>query len=174
MLRVSWLVALVLGIGIFAGLLVSTGGQRTVRDQLLAGVAEAEEVIDTSDKALTATDELPKAQAALLRGFPEVAGTALELRTATRDLGSIATSLERLGRILTDADPPLAGVLDAGNRADGATGGARDEVADVVGVLDRAQSKLREMLGLLDETVARVTRIEAKLRTARAVPASAP
>jgi hypothetical protein len=76
-----------------------------------------------------------------------------------------------LGKILVDADSPLAGVLESGNEADSATGGAKREVADVVGVLDRAQTKLKEMLSLLDETVARVTRIETKLRTARAVPA---
>lgn len=171
MLRVSWLAALVLGIGIFAGLLVSTEGQKTVRNTLAAGVGEAEQVVDTSEEALTATDELPKAQETLQRGFPEVAGTALELRTANADLGKIAGSLEKLGKILVDADPPLVGVLDAGNRADGATAGARTEVADVVGVLDRARTRLSDLLGLLDETVVRVTRIEAKLRTARVVPA---
>jgi len=171
MLRASWLVALITGIGIFAGLLVSTSGQETVRNQLRAGVEEAEEVVDTSDEALTATDELPRAQTALAKGFPEVEGTATGLRSANQDLGSIAAGLEKLGKILLDADPPLAGVLEAGGRADAATGGARTEVADVVGVLDRAGGKLKELLTLLDETVVRVTRIEAKLRAARAVPA---
>lgn len=170
MFPISWMVALVAGVGALVGVLVVTSDLAVTNDVFKDGVVQAKIVNSTTDKALVAAEELPAAHQALERSMPEVTGTLGQLHRSQGTLGVLGQQLDELGIVLQSADKPLSEIIGSADKASGLAKDATVPAANIVATLGNADKNIRTLGPLLDETKQRAARIEAKLRWLRLIP----
>lgn len=170
MLRLSWAIALIATLGTLTGILIVTRDLAVTNDIFKEGVVEAKKVNSTTDTALEAGTELPAAQSALQEGLPHVDGTLQALERAETTLASHAVELENLANVLGEAEAPLDGIIRSVDDATGAAVEATAPARNVTDTLTAANTRIRELDGMLHETLRRSERIADRMRALQRIP----
>lgn len=170
MFRFSWAVALACTLVTLTGILIVTRDLAITNDIFKDGVVQAEKVDDTTDTALKAAQELPAADAALVRSMPEVGGVMVSLGNAEGTLARLSGRLLTLGDTLRSADKPLVGILTAGRRATERANGAARPAAHIVQTLTGTRGTIRDIGSALDYTIRLAREIESKLHILLLLP----
>ena len=170
MFRISWGIALSATIVLLVGVLILTRDLNTTSHIFRDGVAQARIVDETTDEALDGAAELPPANTAIDSSEPEVVAILDSLTTAEATLGTLAGQLSSLGTALTDARPPLVGIVDAGRSATDQAAAAALPAANIASTLTGANDKARRLGPLLDQTAELGATIDSKLRIALLLP----
>ncbi|ROZ88050.1 hypothetical protein EEB19_22620 [Gordonia sp. OPL2] len=166
----TWAIAIALTLATLVGILILTRDLNTSSEIFTDGVAQANKVNHTTDKANDGSAQLPPANQAINGGLPQVFGVIDSLNQANSTLATLATDLQSLGSALDTADPSLVRII---NSAKGATGSAADatgSVNQINGTLGTANQNIRTLGALLDRTQQLSTIIDSKLRIALLLP----
>lgn len=172
MFRLSWAIALTFSLAMLTGILIVTRDLSVTNDIFKDGVAQAEKVNSTTDKAVNATGQLPPADQAIRQGLPQVVGVLGSLSKAETTLGSLGSQLSQLGSVLRGADPPLVGIISAANNSTIQAEAAAKPVAAINVLLGQADQKVRHLGPLLDQTITRASNIDSKLRILLLLPST--
>ncbi|MGW5518137.1 hypothetical protein [Nocardia africana] len=170
MFRLSWAITLSFTIALLTGFLILTRDLSITNDIFKDGVAQAETVDHTTDTALAAAGQLPPADQAINQSMPQVVGVIDSLTRADQTLGTLGDQLHVLGQALTAADPPLVGIIGAGNAATDQANAAAAPAAEIVQTLGAADTKAQSLGLLLDRSLELSHTIDTKLRIALILP----
>ncbi|TQC49655.1 hypothetical protein EEB14_08475 [Rhodococcus sp. WS4] len=170
MFRTSWAIALGFSIAMIVGILIVTRDLSVTSDIFKDGVAQARTVDATTDQALVGAAQLPPANAAIHQGMPQVVGVIDSLSRADATLGSLGDQLQALSTALQAADPPLHGIVTAGQSATEQANAAAAPAESVAASLVDIDAKTRDLVPVLDQTLALSQTIDAKLRISLLLP----
>ncbi len=167
---VSWLVAVVAVAGTMSALLVMTSDLGGTAATLARGVGGIETLVRTNGAALDSAGAIAPTSTAVDRAGAEVGALAESIGRGIGALDRMSADLALLSSSLGKSNPPLAGVLADVARSGTGTAGAEASVGRTAALLAQADQTVRELGPLLDETVARSTSIDRKLRALRLIP----
>ncbi|WP_182378922.1 hypothetical protein [Nocardioides sp. WS12] len=170
MFRFSWALALACSLVMLTGILIVTRDLAITNDIFKDGVVQAEKVNDTTDDALSAAEELPGADDALIDSMPEVTGVMGSLSNAEVTLATLADRLATLGITLQSADGPLVGIIEAGKTATHRANRAAIPVRTITGTLAGTRKTISSIGSELDRTIRLARTIESKLHLLLLLP----
>lgn len=168
--RLSWAIALAFTIAALTGVLIVTRDLSITGDTFKDGVAQAQTLDSTTDRALDGAHQLPPAADSAHRSLPEVVGIIDSLTRANLTLATLGDQLGSLDTTLAAAAAPLDGTIAAARDAGKQAGAAADPLAGVTATLDAANANAQTLGQKLDRTLTLSRTIDQKLRIALVLP----
>lgn len=172
MFRLSWAIALIFSLAMLVGILVVTRDLAVTNDIFKDGVAQAQKVNSTTNKAVDATGELPPADLAIRQGLPQVVGVLGSLSRADTTLGTLGGQLSQLGATLRSADPPLVGIISAVSQSTNQVAAVTRPATNINALLGQADQKVRTLGPMLDTTISEARDINSKLNILLLLPST--